>query len=107
MQEISPFSLQQKIINKEDFQLIDVREANEHAAFNIGGTLMPLSELMDHVEKISINKPVIIYCKKGIRSQIAIQRLEEKFKFTNLINLRGGTDSWIKENQSSRFKAQD
>lgn len=96
MQQISPADLQQKIINKEDFQLIDVRELNEHAAFNIGGELMPLSELMDYVEKISTTKPVIIYCKKGIRSQIAIQRLEEKFNFSNLINLRGGIDVWNK-----------
>jgi rhodanese-related sulfurtransferase len=97
MKNISPLVLQQKIINKEDFQLIDVREANEHTAFNIGGELMPLSELMDHVEKISTNKPVIVYCKKGIRSQIAIQRLEEKFQFSNLINLSGGLDAWLKE----------
>jgi adenylyltransferase/sulfurtransferase len=52
---------------------------------------------MDHVEKISTNKPVIVYCKKGIRSQIAIQRLEEKFQFSNLINLSGGLDAWLKE----------
>lgn len=96
MQQISVQDLQQKIINKEDFQLIDVRELSEHESFNIGGDLMPLSELMDHVEKISANKPVIIYCKKGIRSQIAIQRLEEKFNFSNLINLRGGIGEWGK-----------
>ena len=96
MQQISAADLQQKIINKEDFQLIDVRELNEHTAFNIGGELMPLSELMEHAEKISHTKPVIVYCKKGIRSQIAIQRLEEKFNFSNLINLRGGIDSFVK-----------
>ena len=35
-------------------------------------------------------KNFLVYCRKGIRSQIAIQRLEEKFGCTNLINLRGG-----------------
>jgi rhodanese-related sulfurtransferase len=48
------------------------------------------------VEKIPTDKPVIVYCKRGIRSQIAIQRLQEKFGFTNLINLRGGMDAWEK-----------
>ena len=96
MQQISPAELRQKIFNNELFQLIDVREAPEHEAFSIGGELMPLSELMAHVEKISRTKPVIIYCKKGIRSQIAIQRLEEKFNFSNLVNLRGGLDNWEK-----------
>jgi adenylyltransferase/sulfurtransferase len=32
----------------------------------------------------------------GIRSQIAIQRLEERFGYTNLINLQGGLESWKK-----------
>jgi rhodanese-related sulfurtransferase len=97
MKNISPADLHKKIINKEDIQLIDVRERNEHAAFNIGGELFPLSELMDYAEKISPNKTVIVYCKKGIRSQVAIQRLEEKFQFSNLVNLTGGVDAWLKE----------
>jgi rhodanese-related sulfurtransferase len=31
-----------------------------------------------------------------VRSQIAIQRLEDKFGFTNLINLSGGMYAWKK-----------
>lgn len=83
--------------NAEDLQLIDVREPDEHAAFNISGELIPLNEIAQQVEKIATNKPVIIYCRKGIRSQIAIQRLQEKFPFTNLINLIGGTEAWKKQ----------
>jgi rhodanese-related sulfurtransferase len=74
--------------------LIDVREPDEHAEFNIGGQLIPLGEIVQQVEKIATDKPVIIYCRKGIRSQIAIQRLQEKFPFANLINLIGGTEAW-------------
>jgi adenylyltransferase/sulfurtransferase len=49
---------------------------------------------MSKVAEIPRDQPVIIYCRKGIRSQIAIQRLEEKFAFTNLFNLQGGLEKW-------------
>jgi rhodanese-related sulfurtransferase len=94
MKSITALALQQKINAKEDFQLIDVREPDEHEEFNIGGQLIPLGEIAQQVEKIAADKPVIIYCRKGIRSQIAIQRLQEKFPFTNLFNLIGGTEAW-------------
>jgi rhodanese-related sulfurtransferase len=94
MQSITAIALQQKINDKDNFQLIDVREPDEHAEFNIGGQLIPLGEIVQQVEKIATDKPVIIYCRKGIRSQIAIQRLQEKFPFANLINLIGGTEAW-------------
>ena len=97
MNAITAIALKQKIDSAEDFQLIDVREPYEHNDFNIGGELIPLNEIPRQVEKIATDKPVIIYCRKGIRSQIAIQRLQEKFPFTNLINLIGGTQAWKKQ----------
>ncbi len=97
MQHISPLALQQKLIRGEDMQLVDVREAHEHEAFNIGGTLVPLSELMHKHFTIAQNKPVVMYCKMGIRSQIAIQRLAEKFGYTHLLNLQGGLEAWKRE----------
>lgn len=97
MNSITALALKEKMDKAEDFQLIDVREPDEHAAFNISGELIPLNEIAQQVEKIATDKPVIIYCRKGIRSQIAIQRLQEKFPFTNLLNLIGGTEAWKKQ----------
>ena len=96
MNSITAIALKEKINNAEDFQLIDVRESFEHEEFNIGGQLIPLNEIVQHIDKIATNKPVILYCRKGIRSQIAIQRLQEKSPFTNLINLIGGMEAWKK-----------
>ena len=96
MNSITAIALKEKINNAEDFQLIDVRESFEHEEFNIGGQLIPLNEIVQHIDKIATNKPVILYCRKGIRSQIAIQRLQEKFPFTNLTNLIGGMEAWKK-----------
>lgn len=97
MRSITVSELKAKIENAEDFQLIDVREPYEHTEFNIGGQLIPMSEIVQHAEKIPTDIPVIIYCRKGIRSQIAIQRLQQKLPFSNLYNLIGGTEAWKKQ----------
>lgn len=97
MKSITVLACKEKIDNKEDIQLIDVREPVEHAEFNIGGQLIPLNEIVQQAGKIATDKPVILYCRKGIRSQVAIQRLQEKFPFTNLFNLIGGTEAWKKQ----------
>lgn len=96
MNQISPAELIQKLSDKEDILLIDVREPEEHKAFNIGGRLIPLPDIMSHANEIPKDKLVVLYCKMGIRSKIAIQRLSDKYGFTNLINLAGGMEAWKK-----------
>jgi adenylyltransferase/sulfurtransferase len=97
MQHISPSSLYARLLNKEDIVLIDVREPQEHAAFNIGGLLIPFSEIMQQATAIPRDKIVVLYCKMGIRSQLAIQRLTDRYGFTNLYNLKGGVEAWKHE----------
>jgi rhodanese-related sulfurtransferase len=96
MKSITTKELQQLIAGKKDLQLVDVREPEEHASFNIGGVLIPLGEITAHINEIQKDRPVILYCRKGIRSQIAIQKLQDKFPFDNLYNLIGGTEAWKK-----------
>lgn len=74
--------------------LIDVREDEEHEAFNLGGLNIPLGDIIQNAATIPTSGTVIFYCKRGIRSAIAIQRLEQRFGYTNLINLQGGTMEW-------------
>jgi adenylyltransferase/sulfurtransferase len=94
MQHITPKALQQQLQQQVDVFLLDVREDFEHEDFNIGGTLMPLGDVITQANAIPKDRPVYVYCRKGVRSQIAIQRLQEKFGFTNLINLSGGMEAW-------------
>jgi adenylyltransferase/sulfurtransferase len=94
---ISAASLVQLMKEPEAIQLIDVREDDEHQEFNIGGLLLPLGSITQNIHLIEKEKPVIVYCRKGVRSRIAIQRLERKYPFNNLINLEGGIESWKKE----------
>lgn len=73
----------------EDYFLLDVREAFEHEHFNIGGVNIPLGVLHQHLDAIPQNKAIVVYCAKGIRSVIAIQKLESK-GYSSLYNLTGG-----------------
>ena len=72
-----------------DFQLIDVREAYEFDLENLGGTLIPLSIFVEKTDLITKEKPVVVHCKSGARSQKAVDILRQK-GFTNVFNLKGG-----------------
>ncbi len=96
MLSITASELQKKLRLAESIVLIDVRESFEHDDFNIGGILIPMNTVFEQIEKIPTNKTVVLYCAKGIRSAIVIQRLEEKYGYTNLINLSGGMGAWRK-----------
>ena len=76
-----------------DFMLIDIREGWERELYNIGGIHIPLGELASKAQEIPKDKEVVFYCEKGIRSVIAIQRLEAS-GFHNLYNLSGGMKAW-------------
>ncbi len=97
MKEVTVQELKKMIDNKVDFQLIDVREEHEFDAANLGGELVPLGIVIDQVDRISRDKPVIIHCRSGARSAAAVRELESRYGFTNLSNLKGGIMAWAKE----------
>ncbi len=97
MKEVTANELKSMMDNKEDFQLIDVREEFEFDAANIGGQLIPLATILAEKSMISRDKKVIIHCRSGARSAAAIQQLESNFGFDNLYNLKGGIIAWSKE----------
>ena len=93
VQEISFTELSNWIREGRDFVLIDVRESHEHYTRNIGGELIPLSEINRRFRMPNPTKPVVFYCQKGIRSQIAIQRLHQKYPDSDFYNLKSGLAS--------------
>ena len=77
----------------ENYTLLDVRNNLEREHFNIGGIHIPLQELKDRHGEIPTNKAIVVYCKAGIRSKIAIEILERKHLKTTFINLKNGINS--------------
>lgn len=94
MKEITVQELKQKIDQKEDFQLIDVRETFEYEMSNLDGVNIPLGGILIEADKIDRDKPVIVQCRSGKRSAAAIMQLEQVHGFDNLYNLKGGILAW-------------
>lgn len=96
MQTITVEELKAKIDAGEFLHLIDVREPQEHADFNIGGLLLPLGKVQtfqtEEIEDLK-NETVYIYCRSGNRSGQACLMLEP-LGFKNVINVTGGMLAW-------------
>lgn len=80
----------------ENINLVDVREPDERAEFNIGGHFIPLGQiqmmLVDDIDNLK-DEEVVCYCRSGKRSMQACMMLET-FGFTNVKNLTGGMLDW-------------
>ena len=81
--------MKEKIKQKQDFQLIDVREESEYQQKNIGGILIPLNTLPNNLHKINKETEIVVHCASGARSKKAINILKEN-GFTNMYNLKNG-----------------
>lgn len=96
MNTISPQELKERIDKGEELYIVDVREPDEHAAFNIGGRLVPVGDILAmQTEEIDEwkDKEVIFYCRSGARSTRAAQ-FAEMLGFQNTVNLTGGMLAW-------------
>lgn len=96
--DITPKELKEKIDSGDDFVLIDVREPNEHEAFNVGGHLIPVKTIPTRIADLEAHKDaeIVVYCRSGARSGMA-QRFMQENGFTNVRNLTGGMLGWQDE----------
>ncbi len=96
MTNITSEEIKQRIDAGEKINLVDVREPDERAAFNIGGEFIPLGKIQSmQTEELDDlkNEEIIFYCRSGNRSGQACLILET-MGFTNVKNLVGGMNDW-------------
>lgn len=95
---ISPHELKEKIDRKEDIQIIDTRDKEDYEMYHLeNAILIPREEVPDHVDRIARDKPVIFYCKFGMKSPVSIRYLQDEHGFTNLWSLKDGIFDWAKQ----------
>ena len=88
--------LHEALESGQEIRLIDVRDPVEREV-----VLLPNSENIPY-DKINSeiitdpNKPVIFYCRNGVRSERVVQKLRNS-GFQNIFNLIGGTNAWVRE----------
>jgi NADPH-dependent 2,4-dienoyl-CoA reductase/sulfur reductase-like enzyme/rhodanese-related sulfurtransferase len=72
--------------------LLDVRNLNEHEASHVRGALhVPVDELRFRLEEIPRDRAIIVHCRSGFRSHLALRILREN-GWTDVRNLSGG---WV------------
>lgn len=74
--------------------VIDVREPHEYEICNIGAKLIPMGEVLEHLNEIPKEGKVVVHCRSGARSRTVVNTLMTKFAYTNLYNLQGGILQW-------------
>jgi adenylyltransferase/sulfurtransferase len=94
---ISPSELNQRLVDGERFDVIDVREPIEFEIARVeGARLLPLSRFNEWVGSLSMDDEIIFMCHHGIRSAQVCQFLAQQ-GFKHLFNLDGGIDRWSSE----------
>ena len=85
-----------KWLDSDEIILIDVRETFEHKVSKIvGAYLIPLDEVC--YDKIPhTDKKIVLYCKAGMRSAKACNKLLEENNSISVYNMEGGIVAWIK-----------
>jgi rhodanese-related sulfurtransferase len=84
------------LINRENAQLIDIREPNEYLAGHLGESRnIPAASLTERAGELASfkDKPVIIVCQTGARSSAACGTLN-KLGFARVHTLEGGVVAW-------------
>jgi homoserine O-acetyltransferase len=94
VKELNVEELKLMFDKQEDFQLIDVREKFELEIANIGGLHIPMSEVNNRLEEIDRSRQVVIYCRSGRRSAIAVEHIQQINGHDQLYNLAGGILDW-------------
>jgi adenylyltransferase/sulfurtransferase len=94
--EVTPAEIRDRIGNG-DLRLVDVREPFEWEIARIPGALLiPLGTLADRTDAIERDRDVVVYCKSGRRSLVAVQELREA-GFRRVWSLAGGILRWRTE----------
>ncbi|PWN71129.1 thiamine biosynthesis protein [Chryseobacterium phosphatilyticum] len=90
-QVVEFISFDQLTLEREKFQIIDVRTPHEHEDFNIGGNNFPLEELQNYLPVISsISQPIVVYCQSGKRSREAAVIIKKAFPDKEVFSLKDG-----------------
>ncbi|PKH52728.1 dinucleotide-utilizing protein [Tenacibaculum sp. Bg11-29] len=76
--------------NIAKYNLLDVRENWEREQNYINGQHIPLGELPQRFKELKTDKPLVVYCKSGMRSKRAIAFLEDENLGMSFVNLKGG-----------------
>lgn len=83
------FEITKDQLNSE-YELIDIRTAEERQEHHIGGNWVPMPKIMDYLSHLPKDKKVVLYCRSGNRSGRVVKEAREKLRMTHIYSLAGG-----------------
>jgi len=94
-QEISIDDYRQRFADGgEDYMLVDVRMDDEFEDGHLPGAInIPLPEIQSRLDEIPTDKPIVMVCRTGNRSDVSSMILS-KAGYPEVYNLLGGTKDW-------------
>lgn len=96
---VNPLKFKELIVEKPDAVILDVRTTREVAQGKLTGSInidINDPEFIEKVSDLDKSKPVLIYCRSGRRSGIAMMKMQN-LGFKELYNLNTGILGWNKE----------
>jgi len=96
MADITVNELKERLDAGEKIIVIDVRQPEEYADFNIGAKLIPLGALGAALDDLDDYKDqeIVVHCRSGARSEAAKQMMMAQ-GYRNVRNLLGGMVAWV------------
>lgn len=97
MHEIAPTELKIMIEENANIQLIDIREDYVFEDFNLGGTNIPLENVINNKTQFENDKKIVFICNSGKRSSAIVRTLRVKHQLPNIYSLKGGIEAYVEE----------
>jgi rhodanese-related sulfurtransferase len=84
------------LLTTQTVDMIDVRNPDEWDTGHVeGARLVPLEQFRADPDLVMTRGVTVFICAKGVRSMQAA-KLAERFGYTELLNLEGGTKEWAR-----------
>jgi rhodanese-related sulfurtransferase len=91
---LDPAEVRQWIADKKGLQIVDVRSPSEYQGGHLeGSVLIPLGQLESRLGELDPQRPLIVYCRSGMRSAQALNLLMKK-GYPQAKHLGGGIVAW-------------
>jgi phage shock protein E len=81
-------------VDSGEYFILDVRTREEYEQGHIAGSvLIPNEVLLNRLDEVPRDKPILVYCRSGRRGAISSQDLIDN-GFSEVYNMEGGIAAW-------------
>ncbi|HUV83605.1 MAG TPA: rhodanese-like domain-containing protein [archaeon] len=81
-------------VDSGEYFILDVRTQEEYDAEHIAGSvLIPNEVLLNRLDEVPSDKPILVYCRTARRSSISSQDLIDN-GYSKVYNMEGGIAAW-------------